>query len=82
VYADREFATGDTIVAFEEHNLKYLIPVSPNERTKMWVKRNVDMERGIIRVKQEWVIHSPVRGDASNEKVTTTLIVVPGELSE
>ena len=82
VYADREFATGDTIAAFEEHNLKYLMPAPRNKRTKRWINRNVDMERGIVEVEQEWVFHSPVRGGASNERVTTTLIGVPGELSE
>ncbi|RLM59938.1 transposase, partial [Halorubrum sp. Atlit-26R] len=48
VYADREFATGDVICAFEENNSRYLMPVPHNDRTKRWVKRNVDMERGIL----------------------------------
>ncbi|MGQ4557361.1 hypothetical protein [Halobellus sp. GM3] len=34
IYADRAFATADTIRAFESNNLRYLMPAPRNKRTK------------------------------------------------
>ncbi|MDV7351350.1 transposase [Halorubrum distributum] len=79
VYADREFASADTISAFEQHNMRYLMPAPRNDRTKRWLNRNVDMERGIVSVEQEWALRGPVKHGVSNERVTTTLIGLPGD---
>lgn len=78
VYADREFAAADTIAAFEEYNVKYMMPAPRNKRTKPWLRRFVDADRGIIAVEDDWPIHGPVKNGASNETVRTTLIGVPG----
>ncbi|MCU4744252.1 transposase [Halobacteria archaeon AArc-xg1-1] len=79
VYADREFASADAISAFEQHNMRYMMPAPRNDRTKRWLKRNVDMERGIVSVEQNWALHGPVKHGVSNERVTTTLIGLPGD---
>jgi len=78
VYADREFASADTIAAFEQHNMRYMMPAPRNDRTKKWLNRNVDMERGIVSVEKDWVLYGPVKHGVSNERVTTTLIGLPG----
>ncbi len=82
VYADREFAAADVIAAFENHNLKYLMPAPRNDRSKRWLRRNVDMERGIVAVQHEWGLYGPVKHGSSNERVETTIIGVPGDLSD
>lgn len=82
VYADREFATADTIAAFEEHNLMYMMPAPRNDRTKRWLERNVDMERGIVAVEDDWALYGPVKHGVSNERVTTTLVGVPGDADD
>ena len=79
VYADREFASADTIAAFEQHNMRYMMPAPRNDRTKRWLDRNVDMERGIVAVEHDWALHGPVKHGVSNERVTTTLIGLPGD---
>ncbi|TKX74082.1 transposase [Halorubrum sp. GN11_10-6_MGM] len=79
VYADRAFASADTIAAFEQHNMRYLMPAPRNDRTKLWLKRNVDMEQGIVSVEQEWALRGAVKHGVSNERVTTTLIGLPGD---
>lgn len=82
VYADREFAAVDTIAALEEHDLFYMIPAPRNDRTKRWLERNVDVEQGILAVEQEWGVYGPVKHGASNERVETTLIGLPGDPDE
>lgn len=82
VYADREFAAVDTIAALEEHDLFYMIPAPRNDRTKRWLERNVDVEQGILAVEQEWGMYGPVKHGASNERVETTLIGLPGDPDE
>jgi hypothetical protein len=37
------------------------------------------MERGILAVEDEWVMHTAVKDGTSNERVTTTLIGLPGD---
>ncbi len=82
VYADREFAAADTIVALEQENVKYMIPAPRNSRTKKWMDENVDVEQGILAVKDDWVLHGPVKGDPSNQRVETTVIGLPGDPDE
>lgn len=82
IYADREFAAADTIAAFEEYDLTYMMPAPRNDRTKRWLERNVDVERGIIATEQDWVIRGPVKGGVSNERVTTNLVGLPGDPDE
>lgn len=82
VYADREFATADVIAAFEEHRLKYMMPAPRNARTKRWLKRNVDVEQGIIATEQDWAVYGPVKHGVSNERVTTNLVGMPGDPDE
>lgn len=82
VYADREFASVDTIAAFEDHNMRYMMPAPRNDRTKRWLERNVDVERGIIATEQDWALHGPVKHGVSNERVTTNLVGLPGDPDE
>ncbi|TMT81377.1 transposase [Haloterrigena sp. H1] len=82
VYADRAFATADTVSAFEENNLRYLMPAPRNKRAKRWLRRNVDMERGIVATEQDWTFHGSVKHGVSNEQVTTNLIGLPGDPDE
>ncbi|MDR5672025.1 transposase [Halalkaliarchaeum sp. AArc-GB] len=79
IYADREFASADTIAAFEEENARYMMPAPRNDRTKRWLERNVDAERGILATEQDWAIYGPVKHGASNERVTTNLVGLPGD---
>lgn len=79
VYADREFAAADVIAAFERHDMRYMIPAPRNDRTKRWLKRNVDVEQGILATEQGWVLHGPVKHGVSNERVTTNLVGLPGD---
>jgi hypothetical protein len=82
VYADREFAAADTIAALEDHDVFYMIPAPRNPRTKRWMDDNVDVEQGILAVEQEWAMYGPVKHGASNERVETTLIGLPGDPDE
>ncbi|TKX61019.1 transposase [Halorubrum sp. ASP1] len=82
VYADRAFATADVVSAFEENNLRYLMPAPRNDRTKRWLRRNVDMKRGILAAKQDWSFRGAVKGDVSNSRVTTNLVGLPGDPDE
>ena len=82
VYADRAFASTDTIVAFEENNLRYMMPAPRNDRTKRWLERNVDVERGIIATEQDWTVRGPVKHGVSNDSVTTNLVGMPGNPDE
>lgn len=82
VFADRAFATADTIRAFESNNLRYLMPAPRNKRTKRWLRRNVDIERGIIATEQDWAFHGAVKHGVSNERVTTNLVGMPGDPDE
>ncbi|MDL0138980.1 transposase [Halobacterium salinarum] len=79
VYADRGFASTDAIAAFEENNLKYLMPAPRNDRTKRWLRRNVDMERGILAVKKDWGVRGKVKHGSSNHRKTTNLVGLPGD---
>ena len=79
IYADREFASADTIAAFEEENARYMMPAPRNDRTKRWLDRNVDVERGILATEQDWAIYGPVKHGSSNERVTTNLVGLPGD---
>ncbi|MDQ2055894.1 transposase [Halobellus sp. H-GB7] len=82
VYADRAFASTDTIAAFEEHNLRYMMPAPRNDRTKRWLERNVDVERGIIATEQDWTVRGAVKHGVSNDSVTTNLVGMPGNPDE
>lgn len=82
VYADRAFASADTIRAFEERNLRYLMPAPRNKRTKPWLVQNVDMERGILSVKRDWVVHGKVKHGVTNDRVETNLVGLPGDPDE
>lgn len=82
VYADRAFASADTIAAFEENNLRYMVPAPRNDRTTPWLERNVDVERGIIATEQDWAVYGPVKDCVSNERVTTNLVGMPGDPDE
>jgi len=79
VYADREFAAADAIAAFEGHDMKYMMPAPRNDRTKRWLKQNVDAEQGVLATEQDWALHGPVKHGVSNERVTTNLVGLPGD---
>lgn len=79
VYADREFAAADTIKAFEEYGVKYMMPAPRHARLKRWLRRNVDIEQGILAVEQEWAIRGAVKDGVANERIETTLIGLPGD---
>lgn len=55
------------------------MPAPRNDRTKRWLERNVDVERGIIATEQDWAFYGPVKRGASNERVTTNLVGLPGD---
>jgi hypothetical protein len=82
VYADRAFATADVISALEEHDVYYVIPAPRNNRLKRWLHRNVDIERGILSVRDEHTVFGPVKGESSSEGVTTRLVGLPGDPDE
>jgi hypothetical protein len=77
VYADRGFASADTIVAFEQRDVTYMMPAPRNDRTKRWLKRNVDDERELVATEDEWVVTGLVKHGVSNEQVATTLVGLP-----
>jgi hypothetical protein len=79
VYADRGFASADTIVAFEERDVTYMMPAPRNDRTKRWLERNVDVEKGLVATEDDWVVTGPVKHGVSNEQVKTTLVGLPGD---
>lgn len=79
VYADREFASADAIAAFEQHDVTYMMPAPRNDRTKRWLKRNVDDGKELVATEDEWVVTGPVKHGVSNEQVTTTLVGLPGD---
>lgn len=74
VYADREFYATDAIDALEEQRQKYVIPVPLNPRLERELERMPD---GQVSVKHDYAIYGSVKGGASNERVETTLVVLP-----
>lgn len=71
VYADKEFFGADTVAAFEEHNLNYVLPI-PASAT-----RDLEAVNGKVTVKQEHAFTGAVRDGVSNERVVTTAVTLP-----
>jgi hypothetical protein len=40
------------------------------------------MERGILATEQDWAVYGPVKHGVSNDRVTTNLVGVPGDLDD
>lgn len=78
VVADREFYAADVIAACEEHDVFYLIPANRNDRVKRTLRRVPDQ----VTVKENYGIYGPVKDGVSNERVETTLVVLPEESSD
>jgi hypothetical protein len=74
VYADREFYAADAIAALEERRLNYVIPVPIRDRLKSELERMPDDQ---VSVKHEYGFYGPLRHGSSNERVETTLVVLP-----
>jgi len=79
VYADREFASADTVAALEENRVKYMIPAPRDKRLKRWLDRNVDVEQGILEVEKDWSLTGPVKNKPTDHSESTTLIGMPGD---
>ena len=71
--ADREFHAADTVIAAEEHDVRYVIPVPRNKR----IKRELEGADDQVTVKEEFGIYGPVKGKASNTRAETTLVILP-----
>lgn len=69
VYADREFYGAEAFAALENYHLFYVIPSPDFNRVKTNVNR--------VTVKQEHVIHGPVKHKVTNTPVETTIVVLP-----
>lgn len=82
VFADRAFASADVITALEDRDLRYMIPAPRNDRTKPWLLRNVDTDAGLIATERDWPVYGAVKHGPANERVTTNLIGVPGDVDE
>ena len=74
VFADREFYAADVIEALEEREQKYVIPVPKRDRLKQELER---MPNDRASVKHEYGFYGPVKHGVSNERVETTLVVLP-----
>jgi IS4 transposase len=74
VFADREFYAADVIEALEEREQKYVIPVPKRDRLKQELER---MPNDRVSVKHEYGFYGPVKHGVSNERVETTLVVLP-----
>ena len=85
VYADREFFAVDVISAFEERNLKYLIPAVKNSRVKSKCNEFDDIKRGYqdepgdeaLYVEHGYPMYSRVKHCTRYTRVTTTLAITP-----
>ena len=85
VYADREFHATDVIYTLEAKNLKYVIPaVKDQHRIGPMCERYDQLKRGYdepgdtpLYVKEDFSIHGPVKGEVSNTKVYTTVVILP-----
>lgn len=73
--ADREFFAADSVTAAEAHGVRYVIPVPRNKRIKRELARAPDQ----VLVKDEYPIHGPVKGQITNTRVETTLVILPAE---
>lgn len=74
VYADRGFFAADVIAALDAYDCKYVIPVPIDQRLKPELRR---MNTDRVNVKNDWVIHGPVKGKPTNQPVRTNLVVLP-----
>jgi len=74
VYADREFYAADVITALERKGLKYVIPVPIRDRLKSELDRMPDDR---VSVEHEYGFYGSVKHGTSNERVETTLVVLP-----
>jgi hypothetical protein len=85
VYADREFYAADPLSVLEKRGLKYVIPaVKDKHRVRPLCDRFDELKRGYdeerdtpLYVKSDHPIHGPVKGEVTNEKVYTNLVVLP-----
>jgi hypothetical protein len=73
LFADREFHAADVVAALEERDIFYVIPAARDARVKRFIARMGDE----VTVKDEYVMHGPVKGKVSNTKVETTLVGLP-----
>ena len=78
VYADSEFCSADTIHAFEEAGVNYVIPSPKHTR----VKREIDRMQQDIEVKRGHAIRGAVLGGTTNERAETNLVLLPSSKDE
>lgn len=74
VLADREFHAADVIAARTGQGLLYVIPAREDDRVKRFKRRNSG-----VTVKRGHIMHGPVKNKASNESVTTRLVLLPAD---
>jgi len=84
VYADRELHAADVIYTLQQRNLYYVIPARGNERIDRICNRFDQLKKGYdepddtpLYVDPEFPMHGPVKHEASNTKVYTSLVVLP-----
>lgn len=75
IVADREFYAADVIEACEERDLFYLIPAVRNDR----IRRTLRRFGSEVYVRKEYGIYGPIKGGSDNERVETTLVVLPDD---
>jgi hypothetical protein len=73
VVADREFYAADVIEACEERDLFYLTPAVRNDR----IRRTLRRFGSEVYVRKEYGIYGPIKGGSDNDRVETTLVVLP-----
>jgi hypothetical protein len=71
VYADKEFYAAESIAAFEDHDVDYLLPV-PSNATRGFGTRDDQ-----VTVKHGHGLYGPVKHKVQNARVETTLVAVP-----
>lgn len=84
VYADRGFHAA-AITTLEERNLQYVIPAKKDDRIKRVCERFDRLKEGYadededteLHVNDEYAMYGAVKDDVSNQRVETTLVVLP-----
>jgi hypothetical protein len=73
VFADREFATAEVVDELESKGVKYVIPVPSNDR----IRRAIQNMSHDVEVKEGYGLYGPTRDGPTNDRVETTLALIP-----
>jgi hypothetical protein len=85
VYADREFHAVDVLYTLEQKNLKYVIPAAKDQHRISTLCDDFDEKKSgyddkgdtPLYVKSDHAMYGRVKGDKSNTRVTTNVVVLP-----